>query len=158
MGDPRVAARKLLTDPVMAERVLRVCDAPSNIVVRGPADVTRLVYPLLAGHETERLVVIGLNTRHAVVDVDTMSIGGMMSTIVDPRVILRWALTRSRAVASIVLAHNHPSGDRSASDEDIAVTRTMRRACEVIGLRLHDHLIITDDPDQWTSMAASGHV
>ncbi|NCY03783.1 MAG: hypothetical protein EBX36_12975, partial [Planctomycetia bacterium] len=68
----------------------------------------------------------------------------------------RWALTRARPAAGIILAHNHPSGDPTPSSQDYEVTRRVVDAGRVLGLPLLDHLVVTDDQSRWESLAARG--
>lgn len=70
-----------------------------------------------------------------------ISSGGYTSTIVDPRVALKYALSKN-AVA-MAIAHNHPSGSLSPSREDDSLTKRIKQACDAVGIRFVDHLIIT---------------
>lgn len=70
-----------------------------------------------------------------------MSEGGITSTVVDPRILLRYAIVNN--AAALVLAHNHPSGSTQPSHEDDNLTDRMKHACDSIGIRFVDHLIIT---------------
>jgi DNA repair protein RadC len=71
-----------------------------------------------------------------------VSIGGLHSSIVHPREVFKTAVKRS--AASIILAHNHPSGDPTPSQEDISITRRLIEAAKIIGIELLDHVIIGD--------------
>src|SRR5262249_21164236 len=102
----------LAGDPALQERVVRML-ASDNATesVTTPAQVAALVAPLLAGHETERLVCVALDTRHRVIEAAPLTFGSFTLTVVDVRQILRWLLTRAKPAGAFVLAHNHPSGD-----------------------------------------------
>ncbi|MFT5683975.1 MAG: DNA repair protein RadC [Myxococcota bacterium] len=81
-----------------------------------------------------------------------LTTGNDMHTIVDPRQIFRTAV-RSGA-AGIIIAHNHPSGDPTASSADLSVTRRLAEAGQVIGIELLDHLILGSD--RYVSLAEQG--
>ena len=145
----------LKADPALAERLLRVAEPAPEHNVRTGADIAAVVRPLLAGRENEALAAVALDRKHRVIAVDIMTTGSDAFTIVDPKQILRWALTRKRAVSAIALAHNHPSGDPTPSAEDRAVTTRVREACNAVGVRFLDHVVI-GDPDRWFSIEAGG--
>ena len=90
----------------------------------------------------EECWILLLNQSSKVIDRLKVSIGGLASTQVDIRCILREALLK-RAV-SVILCHNHPSGNVSPSRDDDRLTEALRRAGEVMNIRLLDHIIITD--------------
>ncbi|MDD7251847.1 MAG: DNA repair protein RadC [Prevotellaceae bacterium] len=70
-----------------------------------------------------------------------ISEGGLSSTVVDPRMVLKYAISHN--AAAIVLAHNHPSGAINPSREDDNLTARMQRACEAVGIRFIDHIIVS---------------
>jgi len=61
-------------------------------------------------------------------------------------------------VATIIVAHNHPSGDPAPSDEDIRVTRQLAEAGKILGVELLDHVVVTADPANFLSMKAEGYI
>ena len=81
-----------------------------------------------------------------------ISIGGISGTVVDVRCIYQAALKAS--ASSILLAHNHPSGNNEASDADIKITKKLKEAGELLNISLLDHLILM--PEGYTSMADEG--
>jgi len=91
----------------------------------------------------EEFKVMLLNRHNKVLGVASISVGGMEATIVDPKVVFSIAL---KAKASqIILAHNHPSGNINPSLVDTQVTRKLKRAGELLEIKVCDHLIITKD-------------
>ena len=106
--------------------------------------------------EQECLVVIGLGHRLGLIDKAVLTTGSISNTIVDPAQILRWALTRSRPVRTIVIGHNHPSGDLMPSQADHNVTGRLETACRILGIPLADHLVVTEDG--YTSFAELGYI
>jgi DNA repair protein RadC len=83
-----------------------------------------------------------LNTKNQVIGRQTLSIGSLNASIVHPREVFKAAIRRSSA--SIVCAHNHPSGDPTPSPEDIQLTKRLGEAGQLIGIELLDHLVIGD--------------
>lgn len=146
-GEPELLARLLL----VADRWARVETGP----VRKPEQAHALFYPKLAGLPYEQMWCLALDRRHRVLDLAPMTQGNDAFTIVDPRQILRWALTRGESGAyGIVLAHNHPSGDATPSPQDKDITRRMAAAGEAVGLFLLDHLVVAER--RYTSLAELG--
>lgn len=145
-------------NPELVARLLMVAEQDSQpSPVTCPSEAARIVAPLLAGHEVERLAVVALDRRRRVVDADVVSIGNDGACIVCPRAILRWVLTRSRPCSGFILAHNHPSGDPTPSRQDEDVTDRVAAAARTLGLPLLDHLVIAG-PSRWVSMAGLGMV
>lgn len=110
--------------------------------VRGPDDVVGLIGRRLRAECREHFVVLLLNTRHECMAVETVSIGSLNSSIVHPREVFRPAVLA--AAASIIVAHNHPSGDPEPSEEDLSITRRLAEVGEVLGIALLDHLVIAE--------------
>ena len=109
--------------------------------IRCSKDIYEVFYPLMCDLPVEECWVLLLNQSSKIIDRICISRGGLASTQVDVR-ILREALLK-RAV-SMVLCHNHPSGNTSPSRDDDRLTEALRRAAEVMNIRLLDHLVITD--------------
>ena len=92
-------------------------------------------------HDKESLVVAFLNTKNRVIDYEQVSIGTINSSVIHPREVFRNAVL-NKAV-SVLLCHNHPSGDLTPSPEDLAVTKSLKEAGETLGIPVVDHIIIT---------------
>jgi len=99
----------------------------------------------------ERFVVAYLNLAHNVIGVYEASVGGLTGTIADPRLILSVAL--KIAATSIILSHNHPSGNLNPSNTDQELTNKIREACKYLDINVLDHIIIT--PKTFYSFADS---
>ena len=152
---PVTRAMKLLRErPELVERLLLLAEPPSNGCIRSHVDARNIVSPMLAGQEREHLVGIALDRRHGVIDAAVLSIGSDVHAVVEPRYIFRWALTRKRLAVSIVIAHNHPSGNHEPSSEDVDVTNRVAEAGRVVGVTLLDHLIVAGDA--YVSLAERG--
>nr|WP_269433276.1 DNA repair protein RadC [Gracilibacillus massiliensis] len=111
-------------------------------VIRSPEDGAEYVMEELCSLKQEHFVVLFLNTKNQVLHRQTIFIGSLNASIVHPREVFREAVRRS--AASIICAHNHPSGDPSPSQEDIHVTKRLLESGKMIGIELLDHLIIGD--------------
>ena len=113
-----------------------------RFVVRKSSDIYDFFFPLLCDLATEECWVLLLNQASKVIDRVKISAGGIASTAVDIRCVLREALLK-RAV-SIALTHNHPSGNIRPSREDDNLTLSLQKAARMMNIRMIDHLIITD--------------
>ena len=107
--------------------------------IRGPEDVLAHVADL-ARERREHFVVLLLNARHEIQGRETVSIGSLNASIVHPREVFRPAILH--AAASVVLVHNHPSGDPEPSEEDLGITRRLVEAGELVGIGVLDHVIV----------------
>lgn len=108
--------------------------------IRGPEDVFKLLGRRLIKEAREHFIVILLNARHEVEVVETVSVGSLNASIVHPREVFKPAVIQS--AASVVLVHNHPSGDPEPSEEDISITKRLVEAGELLGIGVLDHVII----------------
>ena len=88
----------------------------------------------------EVFIIMCLDTKNKVTGLFKVSQGSLNSSIVHPREVFKRALMQNSN--SIVLAHNHPSGDVTPSEEDISVTRRLQEAGDILGIKVLDHLII----------------
>ncbi|QDJ13830.1 hypothetical protein CEP45_08325 [Mergibacter septicus] len=94
----------------------------------------------LARREREMFMVLFLDNQHFLIKKETLFLGTINSATVHPREIIKSALFCN--AAAIILAHNHPSGKTQPSSEDIYITQKINQACELIEVRLLDHIII----------------
>ena len=91
----------------------------------------------------EHFVAIFLNARNQIIKTETISVGSLNASLVHPREVFAPAVGIS--AASVILGHNHPSGDVTPSREDIELTRRMVQAGEIMGVEVVDHLIVASD-------------
>lgn len=110
--------------------------------IGGPRDVANLLMPDLRHQKKEHLKSLLLSTKNKVLAIKTVSIGDLTSSIVHPREVFKDAVLAS--AASIIVAHNHPSGDPTPSGEDVSVTKRLIQAGEILGIDLLDHIVIGD--------------
>lgn len=108
--------------------------------IREPRAVHTLVHPLVRDLDREHFYCLHLSTRHTVLEIDLVSVGSLSASIVHPREVFRRAI--ERGAASIILAHNHPSGDPSPSEDDQEITRRLRDVGELVGIPVLDHIVI----------------
>ena len=111
--------------------------------ITSSADVYEVMLPYMADLKVEECWAVFLNQSSKIIRKHRISVGGIASTLVDVRLILCEALKCN--ATTIVLSHNHPSGDNQPSKEDDNLTVSVRKACETMNIRLLDHLIFTDD-------------
>lgn len=126
----------------------------SRFTIRSPKDAASFLMPEMASLEQEHFVALYLNVKNQVIHKQTIFIGSLNSSIVHPREIFKEAIKRS--AASIICAHNHPSGNASPSPEDIEVTKRLQEAGFILGIELIDHLIIGDY--QYFSLKEQGYI
>lgn len=105
-------------------------------------DAYRVMQPYLLDQPLEQFWIILLNRANAVIRPHCISQGGMAGTVADPKVIFKVAL--EKPASSIILVHNHPSGNLTPSEADIRLTQKLREAGQVLDLPVLDHLIFTD--------------
>jgi DNA repair protein RadC len=108
--------------------------------VRTPEDIARLFMDEMKHFDREHFKAAFLNTKNELLKVVTVSIGSLNASIVHPREILKPAISTS--AASIILVHNHPTGDPTPSREDIEFTKRFAKCGELIGIELLDHVVI----------------
>lgn len=109
--------------------------------VSGPADAFRLVKDLGRARK-EHLVGLYLDAQNHLLLRETISVGSLNTTRTHPREIFQPAIACS--AMGLILAHNHPSGSLTPSQEDVDFTRAIRRAAEILGIGLYDHLVVTE--------------
>jgi DNA repair protein RadC len=126
----------------LANRLDGYPESGSKPVVKTPDEVVRLVKGRLKGKKREHFLVILLDTRSQLIKISEISIGSLDSSIVHPREVFKEALSAS--AASVIFAHNHPSGDPEPSEDDVKLTERLANAGEVMGIDVLDHVIIGD--------------
>lgn len=122
--------------------------------LRSPQDVADLLMEELRFLNQEHFIVLFLNTKNRLIGKETMSIGSLNATVVHPREVYRAAISRS--AASIICAHNHPSGDPQPSREDVLLTRRLSEAGQLIGIDLLDHIVIGEH--RFSSLKEQGYL
>lgn len=144
-------------NPDLIDRLLVVAEPSITAALTTPEGAYQAVAPLVQGEAYECLAAVAVNRRNSVIGAAVLSRGSDAFTVVCPRQIFRWALQQGRSGAhAIILAHNHPSGDPTPSRQDIEVTRRVRDAGAVLGIKLLDHIVVGHD--NYTSLAEQGYI
>ena len=125
---------------------------PTRDQVRSPSDAAAVLAEYFSDRDREEFVVAFLDTANTLTGLHVASVGGLAASIVEPRQVFKAAVLAN--AAAVLLAHNHPSGNPEPSREDVAVTRQLVEAGKVMGIPVHDHLILTDHGH--TSLAERG--
>lgn len=133
-----VKARQLQYLCELAKRIYRV-NAKLPHVIRAPQDVFERVLDM-QHLPVEQFRVLYLNTKNGILAEETVSQGTISAALVDPRMVFGRAVRL--LAATVILIHNHPSGDPSPSPEDIALTRKLVEAGKVLDVQVVDHLIV----------------
>lgn len=125
-----------------------------KFTVRSPKDAATYLMADMTSLKQENFVALFMNVKNQVIHKQTIFIGSLNASIVHPREIFREAVKRS--AASIICAHNHPSGNPAPSPEDIEVTKRLQQAGHIMGIELLDHVIIGDH--QFISLKEKGYM
>lgn len=126
----------------LARRIGQI-EMPFESSIRGPEDVRRYVRASLRGRPEEVFVVLGLDSRQRVRMVREVAVGAVSHVEIHPREVFR-PLVRAGS-HSVILVHNHPSGEPRPSPADLRATRRLVELGEMLGIPVLDHLIVTDD-------------
>ncbi len=108
--------------------------------VESPENIFHLLKNDLGNKKREHFKIILLNTKKHIIAIENISIGSLNSSIAHPREIFRSAI--QHAADSVILVHNHPSGDPSPSDDDIELTERLIKVGDILGIKVVDHVII----------------
>ncbi len=115
-------------------------EVKNKITVRTPEQVLEYCKASLAGNADECLELIFLSVRNTVIGTEIVSQGSLDRVSVSPRKIVERALAAK--AAALILVHNHPSGDPTPSMDDVVLTKEVARAAALLGITVHDHIII----------------
>ncbi|NLX61554.1 MAG: DNA repair protein RadC [Tissierellia bacterium] len=115
----------------------------SKLKVDSPQVVVQLLMDEMRYFNKEHFRIVLLNTKNQVISIEEISVGNLNSSIVHPREVFNIAIRRS--ANSIILVHNHPSGDSTPSKEDINITYRLVEVGNIIGIKVLDHIIIGDN-------------
>ena len=140
--------------PLYATRLIRehAFSFPERTQVCTPEAVAAVLRAYFESRDREEVVVCFLDTANTLTGLHVASVGGLAASIVEPRQVFKAAVLAN--AAALIVGHNHPSGNPEPSREDVRVTRQLVEAGKVMGIPLHDHLILTDHGH--TSLAERG--
>ena len=137
-GIKMAKASKLIAAFELSKRVSsgRICEK----VVKNPADIAKYYISKLKDLKKEYFIAVFLDSKNKIIKDEVISIGTLNSSLVHPREVFKEAIKNS--ANSIILVHNHPSGNVEPSEEDIIITKKLTEIGNLIGIKLLDHLII----------------
>jgi DNA repair protein RadC len=125
----------------LTKRALEVEDNNLPTIVSAKDAVAQLQE--LRTVKKEHFVVLYLNARNQLIHKETVSIGTLNASLIHPREVFKPAI--DYLAASIIIAHNHPSGDVDPSEEDIEITKRIKEAGKIMGIEIADHIIVTKE-------------
>lgn len=115
----------------------------------GPADVARILSDYLKGADREHFVALLVDAQNQVLGINTISVGTLTASLVHPREVFKAAIVGN--AAGIILAHNHPSGNRQPSPEDLATMRRLVRAGAMLGIPVLDFMVVVEGWGYWSA-------
>jgi DNA repair protein RadC len=127
----------------LSRRILSQSKWLSNMKITSPQDIAEIFIPILRDEIKEKFIVVCLNSANRIIKYETISIGNLNSSVVHPREIFKVAIDNPSA--SIILIHNHPSGNPEPSNEDISITRKIVESGKILDIPVFDHLIIAGE-------------
>ena len=139
----------LYTTRLVCETTLPFSD---RIQVCSPADVAPILIEYFRDKDREEFIIVLLTTANTILGLSQISVGGLAASIVEPRQVFKVAILAN--AAGIICSHNHPSGNVEPSREDIRITRQLVEAGRLMGIGVHDHLIVAGS--SYTSLAERG--
>lgn len=139
MGDCKAAEVKAAIE--LGKRI-GALDREEKQVIRTPKDAAELVMHEMRFLDREHFRAILLDVKNQVLDVVTVSVGTLNSSLVHPRELFKDAIRVSSA--GVILVHNHPSGDPTPSEDDKGLTIRLCEAGKILGIRIVDHIVIGD--------------
>lgn len=110
--------------------------------IKTPGDLALMLLPQFGSRVVEHFGVVMLDTKQHVLRIRVLSVGTLDASLVHPREVFREAAAAS--AASVVLFHNHPSGDPTPSPDDVMLTRRLAIAGDIMGIPVADHLVLGD--------------
>lgn len=140
VGESAIATLRL--GHVLAERTKREAIADKPILQDYPATLAYL-FSRVASSDREEFHVLYLNSKNHLIGDETLFAGTINAAAVFPRELAKNAL--SRGATALVVAHNHPSGDPTPSNDDIILTQELKVICQSLGILLHDHVVLGDE-------------
>lgn len=139
---------------VRIEQIICEAEEGVNYMIKGPQDGADIASRFIGRDDREVFFVMCLNTKNHVVAVHRCHIGSLNASIVHPREVFKSAILNN--AASVIVAHQHPSGDITPSMEDISVTKRLAEAGKLLGIEVLDHLVVNNE-GRFTSLKERGH-
>lgn len=127
----------------LSRRILSQSKWRSDKKITSPQDIADIFIPILRDEVKEKFMVVCLNSANKVIKYETISVGNLNSSVVHPREIFKVAIDNNSA--SIILIHNHPSGNPEPSNEDIRITKKLVESGKILEIPVFDHVIIAGE-------------
>ncbi len=127
----------------LSRRILSQPKWFANKKITSPLDVAEIFIPILRDDNKEKFIVVCLNSANKIIKYEIISVGNLNSSVVHPREVYKVAIDNSSA--SIILIHNHPSGNPEPSNEDIRITKKIVETGKIMDIPVFDHLIIAGE-------------
>jgi DNA repair protein RadC len=143
-----VAGGLIYEAPVISMRIVRDSGAAVPRSIKSPADIAAMLSERYACADREIMVVVLLDTKNHVLAVEPIAVGGLDYAMISMREVFKGAIMIG--AASMVLAHNHPSGDPTPSPEDVVLTRRIVQAGEMLEIAVLDHIVL--GAGRWVSL------
>ncbi|TCO79987.1 DNA replication and repair protein RadC [Marinisporobacter balticus] len=140
-GIAKVKACQIVAAIELGKR-LAMSNSKAKLNIRSSRDVANVFMEEMRYYKKEYFKSILLNTKNEIIITENISIGSLNSSLVHPREVFVSAIRKS--ASSIILIHNHPSGNPDPSNEDIKITKRLIEAGKIIGIEILDHIIIGD--------------
>ncbi len=112
-------------------------------VISGPSDIAKLFSDFIGDSDREQFAICCLNTKNQPTEISIVSTGCLDSTVVHPREVFKVAILSN--AASVIIGHNHPSSNLEPSNEDKNITNRICEVGKIHGIRVLDHLIVSDE-------------
>lgn len=156
MGDFETAkqsSEEALMPPVFRVQLIREVGM-ERPQVDSPCDAAQILCRYLEHEDREHFVTLMMDVKNRIIGIHTVSIGTLNCAVISAREVFKAAILAN--AASIILAHNHPSGDVSPSPEDIQVTENLKKAGKLLDIEVLDHVIVGED-GKFSSLKRLGH-
>lgn len=137
---PGIGQAKALQIKAIAELAIRINKKHETTQIKNSEDIVSILYPELEGLKQEHFITVLLNSQSEIIKIQTVSIGILNALVIHPREVFHQAIRES--ANSIIIAHNHPSGDPLPSPEDKEVTKQLIRVGKLMQIPVVDHIII----------------
>lgn len=119
--------------------------------INNPADAVKAVADVLKDLDKEVICLVTLKNNNTPINASIVSVGTANAAFIFPRDIMKTTLLSN--ATSILVFHNHPSGGAMPSVDDIRFTDSLKQCCDLMGIKLHDHIIIGAASKEWFSFA-----
>ena len=136
---PRLYAVPVYRVSLVRDSALKTEQRP---ILRNSEDAYNLLKDWFLDNDREEFVIIMLDMKNKVIGINSVSTGSISSSIVHPREVFKPLILHN--AASVILSHNHPSGDPTPSAEDKAITKRLREVGDIMGIPVRDHVIVGD--------------